>query len=801
MNKSFTFKKIIPSILIIAVLATGIFSVFGVETVEAINIENPPTTATIGEDYVVVEGVVIRSAKDPKGNKIKPADYAAGKTLLKGTTISTYKKEIPKFGSSLIEGSINSAGSTTGSRNAKETSKGSCTWYWWSISGCVNWIMTIVGQAVLGVLALFVGIAGWLLDYVVTYTVLEMGANVNGVNGEGGIGFIEDGWKTFRDLANIVIIFALLVIGIATILRYEGYGMKKLLGMLIVVALLINFSLFFTQIIIDSSNLLALQFYNKILAIHGGGGWTGIGYAYMDAFKLTTIFNAEKIFDPATLTKSLAFHQIFLVSALGSVVYLVAIFTFLAGAFLLIGRFVALIFLMVLSPLAFVGMILPATQSYASKWWSALFKYAIFAPIYMILTWFVINVVTSDAFKKSIGVFDSRYALADVAVNGGKIIESLPIIMNFVLIIFFMMASLIIANQMGIAGSSAVMSWGKSARKWGQGVVGRNTVGRGSDLLRRKVYDPLQARAEKTRTGRVARRLVSIGTFGALSDKAVKGVFTAGEKAKFGSTESFKEESDTYKARRKEVQGVQKEIEQKKVFKKAASGTTLTSDDIRVIGEMKIKELEKVGIKQHLSNKNVAEHLSAEQLETITKSDEFTQQEIKNIRNARFEDIVDGVKNGNVNAIKSLRGLSDKEVEMLGDETLRDNEIIKGMSQSQIGGIKKSNKLNSNLKSYILREKTAIFNAMTDPQLEAELRSMKPTDVSKVDSTIAIKPAASRAYSPAVLIELAKELKVADRATIKTNIARAVTVGTATQEQIDSHEWLNNPRSPSGVIF
>lgn len=38
------------------------------------------------------------------------------------------------------------------------------------------------------------------------------------------------------------------------------------------------------------------------------------------------------------------------------------------------------------------------------------------------------------------------------------------------------MASLIIANQMGIAGSSAVMSWSKSARKWGQGVVKRGAM-------------------------------------------------------------------------------------------------------------------------------------------------------------------------------------------------------------------------------------------------------------------------------------------------------------------------------------
>lgn len=41
-------------------------------------------------------------------------------------------------------------------------------------------------------------------------------------------------------------------------------NIKKLLGKVIIGAMLINFSLFFTQAMIDVSNIFALQFYHKI---------------------------------------------------------------------------------------------------------------------------------------------------------------------------------------------------------------------------------------------------------------------------------------------------------------------------------------------------------------------------------------------------------------------------------------------------------------------------------------------------------------------------------------------------------
>jgi len=104
--------------------------------------------------------------------------------------------------------------------------------------GCI----AALGQTVLEIFGWILAVTGLVLNKTVEITVIEMGAKV------GGIGTIEVGWKIFRDLANILIIFSLLYIGIITILNLKlgGYDVKKLLVSLIIAAVFINFSLFFS---------------------------------------------------------------------------------------------------------------------------------------------------------------------------------------------------------------------------------------------------------------------------------------------------------------------------------------------------------------------------------------------------------------------------------------------------------------------------------------------------------------------------------------------------------------------------
>ena len=97
----------------------------------------------------------------------------------------------------------------------------------------------------IAIIPVFIGafllfIAGLILDITITETILQFAtfANTEGLN---------TAWRTFRDLGNIFIVFALLTIAISTIIGSSSYMLKNLLAKVIIVALLLNFSLFFTK--------------------------------------------------------------------------------------------------------------------------------------------------------------------------------------------------------------------------------------------------------------------------------------------------------------------------------------------------------------------------------------------------------------------------------------------------------------------------------------------------------------------------------------------------------------------------
>ena len=76
--------------------------------------------------------------------------------------------------------------------------------------------------------------------------------------------FINEAWSIVRDLSNLFFIFILLFVAIKIILDLGAGEAKKMIVRVVIAALLINFSMFFTRVVIDSSNVLALIFYNKL---------------------------------------------------------------------------------------------------------------------------------------------------------------------------------------------------------------------------------------------------------------------------------------------------------------------------------------------------------------------------------------------------------------------------------------------------------------------------------------------------------------------------------------------------------
>lgn len=309
---------------------------------------------------------------------------------------------------------------------------------------------------------------------------------------------ISTGWKATRDFANLFFIFIILYIAIATILQLSGYGSKSLLIKVIIIALFINFSLTVTKVVIDASHVLAWEFYSKI-DVSGGGQYLiadedesgikikeDIGLTEEEKGKkdLSAVFMAG--FNPQKLVGGQAqqdkqkkilndgagveatLMDIILIYLLASILNLVAAFILFAGGILFIIRVVVLWFVMILAPLAFVGMILPGKMAgFAKTWWDKLFSQSFFAPAFLFLFYLVTVMINSKFLQNMIA--SSKEASPGYG-------DTLVVIFHFIIIVGLTIGCLIIAQQMGAHGANIMAGWGKKLQGVAQGYVGRGAA-------------------------------------------------------------------------------------------------------------------------------------------------------------------------------------------------------------------------------------------------------------------------------------------------------------------------------------
>lgn len=284
-----------------------------------------------------------------------------------------------------------------------------CTPSWTNLSALFSprcW-MRMLGALIsslfvsLGVLIL--EIAGYLFNYLLNFSVVNFSELYSKVKDA-----VETGWTVFRDLANILIIGIFTFIAIGTILGLESFNAKKMVAKVLIIAVLINFSLLFTKMIIDASNFTALQFYKAALGqvaaagapvsstgtTAGAAQSSGISGQFMQAIGITGFASAygqvraiQEKSDNGFIGVGFGILSfIFLVGAAIVLFY---------GCFLLVSRAILLIFLMVTSSLAFASYLIPAweTSGYGFKTWKdSLWKSAVFAPLLMLFLWITLLV-------------------------------------------------------------------------------------------------------------------------------------------------------------------------------------------------------------------------------------------------------------------------------------------------------------------------------------------------------------------------------------------------------------------------
>lgn len=321
---------------------------------------------------------------------------------------------------------------------------------------------------------------------------------------------INIGWTLFRDIANIMFIFVLIYIAIRTILLGTSDTAKSV-STVIVVAVLINFSMFFTKVVIDITNVAAISFYNSIVnySIENkllDGNSTdkidnGIAAPFITQTRLATIHSSvdATISQTATTTQDTAqlrkaqqtnYLSIIITSLMGAVFLFILIIIMLIMSVMIISRFIILAFIIMASSLAFGAYILPGLKSkITDKWWSALIGQSFFAPVFLLFLY--ITLVFLNSFTKP---------LAKNFGNGfSNILNTSPqVIIGYIVTIGMLIVSIKIAKTLADQAGSAsgkITGFVGGAALGIAGSVGRNSIGRGAAFISSNVLgDPKTAR-------------------------------------------------------------------------------------------------------------------------------------------------------------------------------------------------------------------------------------------------------------------------------------------------------------------
>lgn len=378
-------------------------------------------------------------------------------------------------------------------------------------------IFDMVMTKIMTLFAFLVGLAATMLDNAVYYTVINMGHFINGLPA------LQTTWTTFRDVANILLIFGFLAVGISTILNAEWYGGgTEMLPMLLVAAVFVNFSLFFAEAIVDAGNLVATQFSIQIndgvspptISTNSGvigsavstasASYSGeiISTKLMDQFGLASIYGVTN--DKNMAAKLFKSGAPWYVGFMSILLFIIAAFVMFSLALILVFRFVALIFLLIIAPVGFAGWAVPMLKKHSDKWWSALIQQTITAPILMMMLYLALKVILDPSFLVGFGLSGQANTNALVGYVGGANLPGFgSFLLSFLVGMGLLLAVTVVAKNLGAAGAdTATKIAGKATlgmTAWGM----RRTVGRLSNHAARTMRTNKTLRNINTRTGGV----------------------------------------------------------------------------------------------------------------------------------------------------------------------------------------------------------------------------------------------------------------------------------------------------------
>jgi hypothetical protein len=280
---------------------------------------------------------------------------------------------------------------------------------------------------------------------------------------------VGEGWSQVRNLCNMFFILGLLIIAFSTILRYENYSIKRMLPKLIIMAVLINFSRFFCELLIGASNILMSSFAG-VAASYTGGIVDMLGLNH-----LLEISKAQNV--------QLESWSIFYAILLALCLIVISMVVMLGFMIILVGRLVAFAILTILSPLAFLGFAMPGGGRIWSRWWGEFTKYLIAGPALAFFYWVALTIGSNTAQNfKNLREAVSATKVDPQAVNAAvSKIGDWNNMMRFVIGIAILIAALKVVQSIGGMGANAGMNMANNLKNRGLS-AGRKVAGAGKKV-------------------------------------------------------------------------------------------------------------------------------------------------------------------------------------------------------------------------------------------------------------------------------------------------------------------------------
>lgn len=256
----------------------------------------------------------------------------------------------------------------------------------WLVCPIINWIVSAEND----------------LEGVISNLLQTKTINFNNISPGSGKGYsssIYSVWNSFRVIANILLVLALLIVVFGESIGgglLDAYTIRKILPRLILVAIFINLSIYIVSGLEDMVNILGKGIFSLLTSTFKGSGPTitlGAGGSFISGgLTLATVVGLMVVDGPVLLLTALSSF----LALLGAIVTIMI-------------RQGLLVLLTIFSPVAFVLYLLPNTEQYFKKWWKLLSETLLVYPIVMSI--FALCNISAWVFSQLGGSVDQLFSI------------------------------------------------------------------------------------------------------------------------------------------------------------------------------------------------------------------------------------------------------------------------------------------------------------------------------------------------------------------------------------------------------